>query len=209
MAAGGVRAIAGGGADTVTSLPRERSPRATARTTADVVVTGRAGSWAKRTTINTLRVDRAVDDLRRRIGEHSWHCRDRLDHVGDSVVQAVTDRQADLHLGAATGVSGVVHERIAEHGAIGDVNPPAVPRLEHDRPGIDLAHDPRVVEDVDVVADLDRTARLEDNPGGEVLGDAAPGEEGDDATMMAAARIGCTDAPRNVRATPKPTISTK
>ena len=38
-----------------------------------------------------------------------------------------------------------------------------------------------MVEHVDVVAELDRSSGLQDDAGGEVLGDAPEGEDGDDA----------------------------
>jgi hypothetical protein len=61
------------------------------------------------------------------------------------------------------------------------VDPSAVPPFDHDGAAVHRPDDAGVFEHVDVVAELDRPAGLQDDPGGEVLGDAAQGEDGDDA----------------------------
>ena len=113
-------------------------------------------------------------------GEHAWHRRDGLRYGGDRFVDVAADRQADLDLGPTCVVLGVVDEGVVEDRAVGDVDPPAIPRLEDDGSAVDLADDAGVIEHVDVVAELDRPPGLQDDAGGEVLGDPAQGEGGHD-----------------------------
>ena len=125
------------------------------------------------------RIGRRDDDRRRRVAGHAVGRRDGGDRDRSGAL-GIDDVDADLDVGTAGRVRDVVDERVVEHLAVRQVNGPAVVGLDDDGAAVHRRDHAGEAERLDLVAELDRAAGLQHDARGEVRGDAAQGEAGDE-----------------------------